>query len=131
MKYYKLGWNVIIWSYCYHREQMLSFGANIIMWDEMLSWANVIIWRKCHHLELMLSSGTKCCHELMLSSGANVIIWSWCYHPERNVVMLRKQMLSSGQFCVVKFQQKFNVIICCYHLVLLCGVIMWYSSLAW
>jgi hypothetical protein len=37
---------------------MLSSGANVIIWDEMLS------------------SGMKCYHlELMLSSGANVTIW--------------------------------------------------------
>jgi hypothetical protein len=38
---------------------MLSSGANVIIWDEMLSSG-----MKCYHLELMLSSGT------------SVIIWS-------------------------------------------------------
>jgi hypothetical protein len=91
---------------------MLSSGANVIIWDEMLSSG-----MKCYHLELMLStganviiwdgmlsSGMKCYHlELMLSSGANVIIWD--------------EMPSSGA----------NVIICiyCYHLVLSCDVIIW------
>jgi hypothetical protein len=49
---------------------MLSSGANVIIWDEMLSSGmkcyhlecNVIIWSKCYHLELMLSSGLKCYH---------------------------------------------------------------------
>jgi uncharacterized protein YheU (UPF0270 family) len=58
---------------------MLSSGANVIVWDEMLS-----SWMKWYYLELMLSSGTKCYHlgwnviiwDTMLSSGANVIIWS-------------------------------------------------------
>jgi hypothetical protein len=36
---------------------MLSSGANVIIWDEMLS------------------SGMKCYH-----LGCNVIIWSKCYH---------------------------------------------------
>jgi hypothetical protein len=36
---------------------MLSSGANVIIWDEMLlSGANVIVWDE------MLSSGTKCYH---------------------------------------------------------------------
>ncbi len=55
---------------------MLSSGANVINWDEMLSSGM--------NLELMLSSETKCYHlglnvmilDEMLSSGANVIIWS-------------------------------------------------------
>ncbi len=55
---------------------MLSSGANVTIWDEMLlSGANVIIWDK------MLSCGG---NVVMLSYGANVIIW--CYHV----------MLSSG-----------------------------------
>jgi hypothetical protein len=91
---------------------MLSSGANVIIWGEMLSSG-----MKCYHLELMLSSGAnviiwdvmlssrmKCYHlELMLSSGANVIIWD--------------EMPPSGA----------NVIVCiyCYHLVLSCDVIIW------
>jgi hypothetical protein len=71
------GANVIIWNemlssgmQCYH------LGQNVIIWDEMLSsGANVIIWDK------MLLSGA---NVIMVSSGANVIIW--CYHV----------MLSSG-----------------------------------
>ncbi len=62
---------------CYHLEQMLSSGLNVIIWyenviiwDEMLSsGANVITWyemlssgMKCYHLELMLSSGIKFYH---------------------------------------------------------------------
>jgi hypothetical protein len=35
----------INWSECYHLDEMLSSGANVIIWDEMLSsGANVIIW---------------------------------------------------------------------------------------
>jgi hypothetical protein len=63
---------------CYHRDLMLSSGANVIIWDEMLS-SEI----KCYHLELMLSFGTNCYHlgcnviilDEMVSSGANVIIW--------------------------------------------------------
>ncbi len=47
-------------------NEMLSSGANVIIWDEMLSsGANVII------LDEMLSSGMKCYH-----LGCNVIILS-------------------------------------------------------
>jgi hypothetical protein len=61
------GANVIIWDYmlssgttCYH------LGLHVIIWDAMLSsGANVIIWDK------MLSSGA---NVLMVSSGVNVII---------------------------------------------------------
>jgi hypothetical protein len=63
---------------------MLSSGANIIIWDKMLSPG-----MKCYHLELMLSSGDEMC-----SYGSNVIIWdemlsSWmtCYHLECNVII--------------------------------------------
>jgi hypothetical protein len=45
---------------------MLLSGANVIIWDEMLSTG-----MKCYHLELMLSSGTK------ISSGTK------CYHLAR------------------------------------------------
>ncbi len=44
---------------------MLSSGANVIIWVEMLSSG-----MKCYHLELMISSGTKCYH-----LGWNVFIW--------------------------------------------------------
>jgi uncharacterized protein YheU (UPF0270 family) len=64
---------------------MLSSGANVIIWNEMLSSGAKMIssGTKCYHLGLnviiwdeMLSSGMQCYHlELMLSSGANVIIW--------------------------------------------------------
>ncbi len=89
---------------------MLSSGADVIIWEEILSCRTkcyhlelMFIWdimlssgMKSYHLELMLSSRTKCYHlelnviiwDAMLSSGANVIIWSFCYHLE--------QMLSSG-----------------------------------
>jgi hypothetical protein len=62
---------------------MLSSGANVIIWDEMLSSG-----MKCYHLELMLSSGANViiwdemissgANVIMLQNGANVIIW--CYH---------------------------------------------------
>jgi len=52
--------------------------------------------------DAMLSSGTKCYHlEQMLKCGAFVIMW--------------KQILSSGQFCALKFSKKFYVIIQCYQ----------------
>jgi hypothetical protein len=70
---------------------MLSSGANVIIWDEILSSG-----MKCYCLELMLSLRRNVIIlDDMLSSGANVIIWddmlsSWmkCYHLEL--------MLSSG-----------------------------------
>ncbi len=70
-KCYHLGWNVIIWSQCYHLgTTFYHLGWNVIIWDAMLSsGANVIIWDK------MRSSGA---YVIMVSSGANVIIW--CYH---------------------------------------------------
>jgi hypothetical protein len=57
---------------------MLSSGANVIIWDEMLSsgmkcyhlGCNVIIWRQCYHL-----GGNVIIWDKMLSSGDNVIIW--------------------------------------------------------
>jgi hypothetical protein len=96
MKYFHLGRNVIIWSWCYHLELMLSsgrrcyhLGCNVIIWDEMLSFG-----MKCYHLVLMLSSGMQCYHlelcyqkgtkcyhlELMLWYGAKGVIWNYCYH---------------------------------------------------
>jgi hypothetical protein len=54
------GANVIIW------DEMLSSGdngANVTIWDEMLSsGAIVIIWDEILSSGLMLSSGTKCYH---------------------------------------------------------------------
>jgi hypothetical protein len=49
---------------------MLSSGANVIIWDEMLSSGmkcyhlvyNVIIWSYVIIWDKMLSSGTKCYH---------------------------------------------------------------------
>jgi hypothetical protein len=90
---------------------MLSSGANIIIWVEMLSSG-----MKGYHLEIVLSSGTKCYHlgwnviiwNAMLSSGANVIIWDKMLSCGANVVML--------SFGV-------NVIIWCYHVMLSSGMI--------
>jgi hypothetical protein len=67
---------------------MLSSGANVIIWDEMLSSGI-----ECHNLELILSCWTKSYHlglhviilDAMFSSGAYVIIWD--------------EMLSSGMQC--------------------------------
>jgi hypothetical protein len=75
---------------------MLSSGANVIIWDEMLSSG-----MKCYHLELILSSGANVIiWDEMLSSGANVImlqnganVISWCYHV----------MLSSGMITPLFF----------------------------
>jgi hypothetical protein len=58
------GANVIIWDEVIIGDEMLSSGANVIIWDKMLSSA-----MKYYHLELMLSSGTKC-----YLLGCNVII---------------------------------------------------------
>ena len=75
---------------------MLSSGANVIIWDEMLSSG-----MKCYHLERMLSSGANViiwdkmiscgANVVMLSFGANVIIW--CYH-----VMLSSGMITPPFF---------------------------------
>jgi hypothetical protein len=54
---------------------MLSSGANVIMWDEI-----VIIWGE------------------MLSSGANVIIWDEMVSSVANVIIW-DEMLSSGMKC--------------------------------
>ena len=70
---------------------MLSFGANVIIWDETLSSV-----MKCYHLELMLSS------------GVNVIIWDEMILSGANVIML---------------QNRANVIIWCYHVMLSSGMI--------
>ena len=83
---------------------MLSSGAYVIIWDELLSSGI-----KCYHLGERLSSGAN------VHLGINVIIWV------ENVIIW-DEMLSSG----------FNVIICdemlssgmiCYHLE--CNVINW------
>jgi hypothetical protein len=73
MKYYPLGPNFIMWSYCYHGEQILScvseyyhMGQNSIIWDRLLSCCANVMVRK----------------EQMLSCGANAIMWSKCYHVE-------------------------------------------------
>ncbi len=69
---------------CYHLELMLSSGANVIIWDEMLSSRT-----KCYHLGLNAFIWDE-----MLSSGANVIIWNKivssgtkCYHLGWNVII--------------------------------------------
>ena len=57
---------------------MLSSGANVIIWDEMLSSG-----MKCYHLgcnviicdEMSLSEANVIIWDEMLSSGVNVIIW--------------------------------------------------------
>ncbi len=77
---------------------MLSSGANVIIWDEVLSSRT-----KCYHLGwnvIILNA--------MLSCGANVIIWDKMLSCGGNVVML-----SYGA----------NVIIWCYHVMLSSGMI--------
>jgi hypothetical protein len=79
------GANVIIWDKmlssgmkCYHLgRNVVIWDENVIIWDEMLSsGANVIIWDK------MLSSRMKFYHrELMSSSGMK------CYHLGCNVII--------------------------------------------
>jgi hypothetical protein len=67
---------------------MLLSGANVIIWDGMLSSG-----MQSYLLKLILSSGTKCfllgwnviIWDAKLSAGANVIIWD--------------EMLSSGMQC--------------------------------
>ncbi len=75
---------------------MLSSGANVIIWDEMLSSG-----MKCYHLELMLSSGANVIiWDEMISSGANVMVLQnganviiWCYH-----VILSSGMITTPFF---------------------------------
>jgi hypothetical protein len=55
---------------CYHLELMLSSGANVIIWNKMLSSGAYVI---------------------MVLSGADVIIW--CYH-----VMLSSGMITHPFF---------------------------------
>ncbi len=63
---------------------MLSSGANVIIWENMLSSG-----MKCHHLELMLSPGQNVIiwNEMLLSGmqyyhlGQNVIIWNEMLSP--------------------------------------------------
>jgi hypothetical protein len=95
---------------------MLSFRANVIIWEGMLSSG-----MKCYHLESMLSSGI--CYHL----GLNVIIWDemlssgrLCYHLELMLssgtnVFMWEEMLSSGGSVIILSK--------CYHLVLSCDVI--------
>jgi hypothetical protein len=84
---------------------MLSSGANVIIWDEILSSGTI-----CYHLELMLSSGTKLLSFGMKYDhlGCNVIICPNVYHLGLNVIIW-DEMLSSGMKC--------------YHLG--CNVIIW------
>jgi hypothetical protein len=51
---------------------LLSSGANVVIWDEMVSSG-----MKYYDLELMLSYGANIIiWDEMLLAGANVIIWS-------------------------------------------------------
>jgi hypothetical protein len=56
---------------------MVSSGANVIIWDEMLSSG-----MKCYHLELMLSSGL---HVIIWDE--NVIIWDEMFSSGANVII--------------------------------------------
>ncbi len=109
---------------------MLSYGANVILWDKILwklllscdieCYQGELMW-KLMLMENMLSCGTKCNHVVwMLSCGANPIMWSNCYHLESYVIMW-DQMLRG----------RANVIMCskCYHLK--DYVIMWDQILSW
>jgi hypothetical protein len=59
-------------------DEILSSGANVTIWDEILSSG-----MKCFHLECHVTSGANfIIRDEMLSSGANVFIWD--------------EMLSSG-----------------------------------
>ncbi len=94
---------------------MLSSRANVIMWDDMLSFEMKCYHLECYHLELILSSGANVIMwDEMLSSGANVIIWD--------------EMLSCGSKCchlfkfVLKVPKNF-MFIWCYHAMLSCGMI--------
>jgi hypothetical protein len=84
---------------------MLSSGAKVIIWDEMLSSG-----MKCYHLGLIviIRDENVIIWDAMLSSGANVIIWDKMLSCGANVVML-----SFGA----------NVIIWCYHVMLSSGMI--------
>ncbi len=66
------GANVIIWSKCYHLEQMLSFGANAIIWSKCSHVGrNIIIWDE------MLLYGMKAFRlKLMPLSRGDVFLWS-------------------------------------------------------
>jgi hypothetical protein len=116
-----------MWSSCYHLELMLSSGANVIIWNKMLSSG-----MKCHHLELMLSSGTKCYQlELLLSSGMK------CHHLELMLSSGTKcypleLLLSSGMKCYhlkLMLSSEANVINWCYHLMLSSGIFFLKTSL--
>ncbi len=77
---------------------MLSSGANVIIWYEMLSSGT-----KCYHLGLSVIIW-----DAMLSFGANVIIWDEMLSSVANIIML---------------QSVANVIIYCYHVMLSSGMI--------
>ncbi len=73
---------IIIGMKCYHLELLVSSGANVIIWGEVLSSR-----MKCYPLKLMLSSGMKCYPlELMLSSGTNFIIWDEMFSSGASVI---------------------------------------------
>ncbi len=74
---------------------MLSSGAKVIIWVEMLSYG-----MKCYHLELMLLSGLKCL-------GQNVIIWDEmlssgmkCYHLGLNGIIWDEMLLSGANVII-------------------------------
>ena len=94
-------------------ELMLSSGANVIIWDKMLSSG-----MKCYHLELMLSSGANVIiWDEMLSSGANVIIWDKMLSFGANVIIW-DEMLSSGMKCY-HLELMLSSGVKCYHLELM------------
>jgi hypothetical protein len=75
------GWNVIILSLCYYVGQNVIFGMNCYHLMQMLSCGgNVIMWKN------IFSSGTTC-----YNLWPNFIIWSRYYHVEL--------MLSCGSLC--------------------------------
>jgi hypothetical protein len=93
---------------------MLSSGANVIIWDEMLLSGNLgrnVIIR-----------------DAMLLSGANVTIWDEmlssgmkCYHMECNVIIWDKMLSCGANVVMLSFGA--NVIIWCYHVMLSSGMI--------
>jgi hypothetical protein len=100
---FSCGENVIMWKLmCYHVVKMLSVGlmlscganvimwklklSNVIIWDQMLSFgANDIIWSKCYYVE-----ADAVMRDEMLSCGSSVIMWSNCNHLEAYVIMWTK-----------------------------------------
>ncbi len=98
--------NFIMWKLmlscetkCYHVEQMLSWGWNVIILSLCYNGAKCYIWVKCYHLVEMLSCGENVIiWKNIFSSGKtcyylwqNFIIWSQYYHVEL--------LLSCGSLC--------------------------------